>query len=257
MVSSDFRKEAREKLEGKWGKAALITLVYFVLFIVFSYIDRHTTGLLNLIVTIATYVVEIPLAYGLVIAFMKLFRGEDVGTFDFFTLGFDNFKRAWVLFWQMILKVIVPFILVIISYFLIGFGAAGATTSAVLGSSNSVTGGMLAVTVIGVILAIVSYVWLIVKTYYYQLSQFIAIDNPEMSEKDAVLESKKLMENKRWKLFCLQFSFIGWAILAALTLGIGLLWLTPYIQFAGISFYNHTLNKTEVVNETPEVKTEE
>ena len=45
------------------------------------------------------------------------------------------------------------------------------------------------------------------------------------------------MTGKRGKLFCLQFSFIGWAILATLTLGIGFLWLIPYIQFATISFY--------------------
>jgi uncharacterized membrane protein len=45
------------------------------------------------------------------------------------------------------------------------------------------------------------------------------------------------MKNNRGKLFGLQLSFIGWAILATLTLGIGYLWLMPYLQFALIAFY--------------------
>ena len=38
MVSSDFREEAREKLSGKWGKAACITLAYVFIFAVLSII---------------------------------------------------------------------------------------------------------------------------------------------------------------------------------------------------------------------------
>ena len=46
-----------------------------------------------------------------------------------------------------------------------------------------------------------------------------------------------MMSGIRWRLFCLQFSFIGWAILCALTLGIGNLVLTPYRQAAEVAFY--------------------
>lgn len=46
------------------------------------------------------------------------------------------------------------------------------------------------------------------------------------------------MQGKRSKLFFLQLSFIGWAILAVFTFGIGYLWLLPYMQFATIAFYD-------------------
>ena len=39
MVSSDFRKEAREKLDGKWGKGACITLAYMFIIIVMDLIS--------------------------------------------------------------------------------------------------------------------------------------------------------------------------------------------------------------------------
>ena len=39
MNSSDFRAEARKKLEGKWGKVARITLAYVALFFVLGFIE--------------------------------------------------------------------------------------------------------------------------------------------------------------------------------------------------------------------------
>ncbi len=46
-----------------------------------------------------------------------------------------------------------------------------------------------------------------------------------------------MMDGNKWRLFGLQFSFIGWDILCAFTLGIGNLWLTPYKQAATAVFY--------------------
>lgn len=251
MISSDFRKEAREKLTGKWGKIALITLIYMVIAIILNYFDNHTDGFANLIISIFTIVINVPIIYGLTMTFFKLFNDENVEFFDFLKDGFNNFSRSWNVAWSVFVKLLAPFILLIVSYILMAIGGAGSFIAYFNNSSTTASGALLGLAVIGVILAIVSYVWLLVKSYYYQLTSLIAIENPEMSSKDAVEESKKLMEGKRWKLFCLQFSFIGWAILAALTLGIGMLWLTPYIEFAVISFYKHTLGNKETVIEEP------
>ena len=49
--------------------------------------------------------------------------------------------------------------------------------------------------------------------------------------------SKELMAGHKWRLFCLNLSFIGWGILSALTCGIGDLWLNPYIYAAKAAFY--------------------
>lgn len=263
MVASDFRKEAREKLEGKWGKVALLTLVYFVFDLFVAYIMRHTLGFLNFVVSVLYYVVNIPIAYGLVMTFLKLFKGEDVGYFDCFTVGFDNFSRSWSVVWHTILKILVPVILFVVSYVLI-FSAVTVFAASYFSSyyrygytSASISGTGVALLVVGIVLLIVSSIWLTVKSYYYSLSQLIAMENPEKTPKEAVEESRKLMEQKRWKLFCLQFSFIGWAILAVLTFGIGMLWLLPYMQFATIAFYKNALGSKEAVVQEPVQNTEE
>ena len=263
MVSSDFRATARQKLTGKWGKAALMMLCYFAYALVLNYIESHTKGFLSFAVSIAVIVINIPIAYGLTMAYLKLYNDEEVGYFDFFTLGFENFSRAWSVAWNIFLKVLVPFILVVVSYVLIFVGIGGAAASSLVNYANSSSinttaiNSFGAVSVIGMILLIVSAIWLTLKSFYYDLAQYVAIENPSMTGKEVAEESKRLMTNRRWKLFCLGFSFIGWAILAAFTFGIGIFWLAPYMLFATIAFYKNALGNKETVVENPVEETVE
>ena len=77
----------------------------------------------------------------------------------------------------------------------------------------------------------------IVAGYRYAMTSYILAENPDMDAGDAIDASKTLMDGNKWRLFCLSFSFIGWDILCAFTLGIGYLWLTPYEQAANAAFY--------------------
>ncbi|WP_458407778.1 DUF975 family protein [Anaerotignum sp.] len=77
----------------------------------------------------------------------------------------------------------------------------------------------------------------IVAAYRYAMTSCILAENPEMTASEAIDRSKELMDGNKWRLFCLNFSFIGWSILCGFTLGIGNLWLTPYEQAANAAFY--------------------
>ena len=77
----------------------------------------------------------------------------------------------------------------------------------------------------------------IIATYSYAMTEFILAENPDLTASEAIARSKEMMSGNRWRLFCLHFSFIGWDILSALTLGIGNLWLRPYKQAANAAFY--------------------
>jgi len=59
-----------------------------------------------------------------------------------------------------------------------------------------------------------------------------------MTANEAIKASKELMDGNRWRLFCLEISFIGWSLLAALfTCGIGYFWLVPYMETSFAAFY--------------------
>ena len=77
----------------------------------------------------------------------------------------------------------------------------------------------------------------IVAGFSYAMTDYILAENPELTADEAITQSKTMMYGNRFRLFCLQFSFIGWDILATLAFGIGHLWLTPYKQAAYAAFY--------------------
>lgn len=78
----------------------------------------------------------------------------------------------------------------------------------------------------------------IIKSYSYSMSFYILADNPEVGVRNALTLSKQMMSGFKWKYFVLQLSFIGWSLLACLTLGIGFLWLSPYMQISIANFYD-------------------
>ena len=77
----------------------------------------------------------------------------------------------------------------------------------------------------------------IVKSYSYAMTYYIILDNPNLSANEAITESRKLMYGKKWKLFCLDFSFIGWILLTILTFGLLSLYVQPYHEAARARFY--------------------
>jgi len=85
----------------------------------------------------------------------------------------------------------------------------------------------------------------IIATYSYAMTGFILAEHPELTASEAIARSKEIMSGNRFRLFCLQLSFIGWSILCTLTLGIGNLWLRPYKQAARAAFYRE-ISGTEV-----------
>lgn len=77
----------------------------------------------------------------------------------------------------------------------------------------------------------------IIAAYSYSMALYIVAENPDITASEALRISKEMMKGYKGKLFLLELSFIGWAILSILTLGIGILWLNPYIQLSTVNFY--------------------
>ena len=90
----------------------------------------------------------------------------------------------------------------------------------------------------------------IIKAYSYSMTFYILRENPEMTAGDALTASQKMMDGHKMDLFLLSLSFIGWAILASITFGIGYLWLIPYIYTAYAAFYETLKKETSVTPAT-------
>ena len=77
----------------------------------------------------------------------------------------------------------------------------------------------------------------IIKSFEYAIIPYILADDAEITSKEAFKKAKQMMKGNKWRLFKLEFSFIGWFLLCVLSLGIGTLFLIPYVNAAAAEFY--------------------
>jgi uncharacterized membrane protein len=83
----------------------------------------------------------------------------------------------------------------------------------------------------------------IIKSFSYSQVYFILKDHPTMSVNGAITESRRLMDGFKGKYFLLLLSFIGWALLCAITFGIASLWITPYFTASLAAFYDQLVKQ--------------
>ncbi|MBQ9932127.1 MAG: DUF975 family protein [Firmicutes bacterium] len=85
-----------------------------------------------------------------------------------------------------------------------------------------------------------------IALYRYSMAFQILADNPDIKIMDAIRLSSRMMFGNKWKLFCLNLSFIGWFLLGYLTLGIGLIYVQPYQTSAQVAFYEMICGRLEI-----------
>ncbi len=78
----------------------------------------------------------------------------------------------------------------------------------------------------------------IIAAINYSQTYYILIDDQDKNAYDAIKASKEIMNGHKWDYFVLILSFTGWMVLATLTLGIGFIWLVPYMQVTLANFYD-------------------
>ena len=118
---------------------------------------------------------------------------------------------------------------------------------------------------LSILVAVFTFLWTlllyipgIIKGLSYSMAFYVLADNPEMTAREALRESKEIMHGHKWELFVLQLSFILWMILGLFTLGFAYIYVIPYMSATVANFYQKIKRQPQVV-ETPveEVPVEE
>lgn len=94
-------------------------------------------------------------------------------------------------------------------------------------------------------------------SYSYSMAFYILQDNPDMTWRKALDESRRLMYGNRGKLFALDLSFIGWYILGGILLGVGTFFVVPYHEMARAHFYLDLVNADNAAKLAEETQTEQ
>lgn len=77
----------------------------------------------------------------------------------------------------------------------------------------------------------------VIWAFAYAMVPYILDEEPDLSLFQTFRKSRLMMRGHKFDYFWLILSFIGWGLLSILTLGIGLLWLMPYVQATSAAFY--------------------
>ena len=265
MVATNIRKEAREALTNKWIKGIAIILLEGLITVVMTGIINafKDESIFRTIFSIIETIVQVPLSIGVIFSFIKLKWNEEVNCYDFIKIAYENFSRAWALYFRVILKMIIPIICIIVAIILVTTLFLAGGTAGMVQSAGERGLGLLT---LGVIIYVVALTYAVMMGLKYALTFFIAYDNKDMSAKEVVEKSEKLMVGHRGDLFLLNLSFLGWealcfvpgiffAIMSVFNLGflalvlicriaagVGMLFIAVYVQTANICFYDDVLN---------------
>ncbi|WP_297989718.1 DUF975 family protein [Anoxybacillus sp.] len=217
MTLSSLRRQARDALRGKWGSAALFMLVYAAVTIIFPMI------------------IEVALSGG----WETWLDQEEVPTSASIASMIISFA-------------LIPLSIAMYWVFLDVYRNEPVRISPLFTVYQN---GKLVLKLIGTSLLIALFVILwsllfiipgIIKSLSYSQTFFLLRDHPEYGALQAISESKKRMKGYKGKLFLLYVSFIGWGLLSIITLGIGLLWLIPYVYTSLAAFYDQFIRTQEV-----------
>lgn len=80
----------------------------------------------------------------------------------------------------------------------------------------------------------------IIKAFAYALVPFLLADDKykDLSYTEVLKKSEEMMNGHKMDYFVFCLSFIGWFLLAIPTLGLLLIWLSPYYETARVKFLN-------------------
>ncbi len=123
-----------------------------------------------------------------------------------------------------------------------------AVAMAVSGEGGFVLFVVLFMLIYGLILTVVG----IYLALTFGMFLYVLVDRPGMTVWEAFGTSRKLMKGNRIRLVALQLSFIGWGLIAMLTLGVGMLWINGYILCTTTWFYKDLYPQVETIPPTRE-----
>lgn len=275
MKIKDLHNETMGYLKGHfWTLLGIVFLEGLVASILTGIANQFGSTILKLIFSIAIYAITVPLSYGVIASFIKVSRGESISSFDFVNDGMKSFKKVWAVFGRTVLKLLLPAVLMIIAYIAcivpgivrIFLSSSGGEVPSYLGTFN----------IIALFLAIVATVFYIIKSLLYALTSYILYDNPELTGKEIVNESARMMKGYRGKYFLLSLYLVTIivvlyilislisvflnsiiiAILGSILVIIATVALVPYAFAIQVAFYN-LLRKELDGNINPEKTTEE
>jgi uncharacterized membrane protein len=261
FVIKESKKEALSKLRGRWKTPVLLTLVigaitlglsfpgiianmrlYYAEFASRDFVAMAETaqrpvssGLLEWIFQMIAFLITAAISIAVARFYLSVIDNPEKTGFDTFFEGLTYYGRGilasfWMNLWLSLWSALffgIFFVLAIV-FAAVGAAGSGLDVETFFAAENR---GLLAVFFAAMLAWFAAFLIVVFnRAYAYSQMLFIQAEYPTAPVTKTLKASIAMTKGCRGKLFLLDLSFIGWGLLAALTLGIGTLWLSPYVS---------------------------
>lgn len=228
MNRIELKKLTKSQLKGHWKTPVLLTLVYLAVTIIASLFQQEAQSLPTIIITfLVVMAISVWATIGIPNFYLEFLKKDGKAEFKDVLVPSNKLLKA------LGYTVIIGIISMIIAFISV-FAIAGLIAASVFYSD-----GIAIANIVGIILIALMYVAFIIFTLSVVQVPYIIIEKEDIGVIGAMKLSMQMMKGNKWKYFVLELSFIGWAILSVITLGIGFLWLIPYVTLAVTNFYKN------------------
>ena len=253
MTASETRRQAREFLKTLTGKYQLfiVTIILSILTISLSY--RQTIVSYGDVTIFVDFSTSLP---PLIQILLTLF----LASASYAVLDVLRAKRTEVsvsdnmivfsneLFWKFLVTAIVKWFFIFLWSLIAIAGGVILSLGMIVSVDNNLAGS--AIIFVGCAMALIGTFFAIMKQYAYSMTTYVLYDEVNngtyRGPRQVIAKSQALMDGNKWRFFCLEFSFIGWDILTALTFGLLCFYTLPYRTIANLIFYENLLEQEEI-----------
>ena len=234
VPSRELKRRARESLTGHYRlpmaacffSQLLIFAVEIPFNLSYQFNPSSFQAIVYMLATVILSLLSVVLQCGVYQIQLNLARGKDSRLSDifyFFSRHPDRMIVATLMLIGLIIVTMLP-------------GTVLFAVTAVLPSDT--------LFIVGILALIVTFVAVCILALAYSQIYLLLIDHPELKLMEIFRKSRILMQGQKRSLLWLELSFIGYGLLGLLSLGIGFLWITPYMGQAKIEFYRNLIGET-------------
>lgn len=239
----ELKRQARENLTGNYRPAIaaliLLNLIPMILELPFSYVLESASlvsFIISIIVEILIVIISNVMSVGYTMFHMKLTRQQKFGKRDLFycfTNSSDYYFKGTLLKLFILAVFELPLEIALVLYLYV-FDT--------ISSSEWILLILLALA--GLLLGGIAHLFL-------GLYDFVLLDEESIPVFSVLKKSLSLMKGQFFRLFKFYLSFLGMEILVYLSLGIGKLWVSPYLRQSLFVFYQDVIGEQQNQYEQP------
>lgn len=236
LSSKELKRLARERLTGHYGlpMGAFVVTQLIIVVINFPFnlsLQTNPSNFQMIISALATFIISllsILLSSGLIYIHLNLARGKEStfsDLFRFFTMRPDRFLLAGLMLIGVIFLIMLPAVICTAMVIIFDFGLW---------------------IVLTIVVWMITFIGVFILSYSFGLIYYLLIDRSQASLMDIFRESRRLMKGNKGRMFYISLSFIGMSFLCIFSLGIGYLWVGPYMNQTNVEFYLNVIGETEI-----------